>query len=299
MTTLSPTQDTLRAGLFMVGAAAAFVTNDTFVKLLGGSVPVGEIIAVRGIMSAGLLAAASARRGLFFATPLILSGSVLARSAFDFIATILFIIALIHMPIASLTSIIQTVPLAAVIMAFLFLGERVGWRRASAVIAGFLGVLLIARPSPQTFSVYDVLALVIVFTAAVRDIITRRIPGNIPSLIVAFANAILVSAGGLAFALFEGFVPLELWQFGCLAAASLFLGLGYICMVMTLRLGQIAVSAPFRYVNVVFSILSGVLVFGEYPDLPALAGMALIVASGLYTIHRERMLSGIAKTHRP
>ena len=298
MTILTPTQDSLRAGLFMVASAASFVTNDTFVKLLGGSVPVGEIIAVRGVMSAALLGAVCIRKGLFLATPSILSPSVLARSAFDLFATFLFITALIHMPIANLTSIIQTVPLAVIVMAFMFLGERVGWRRLSAVIAGFIGVLLIARPAPQSFTIYDGLALVIVFTAAIRDIITRRIPASIPSLIVAFANALLVTAGGFVFGLFEGFVPLEPWQFGCLAVASLFLGLGYAFIVMTLRLGEISVSAPFRYVNVVFSIFSGALVFGEYPDVAALAGMALIVASGLYTIHRDRMLKGIARMHK-
>src|SRR5207237_6490238 len=147
--------------------------------------------------------------------------------------------------------------------AFMFLGERVGWRRLSAVIAGFIGVLLIARPAPQSFTIYDGLALVIVFTAAIRDIITRRIPASIPSLIVAFANALLVTAGGFVFGLFEGFVPLEPWQFGCLAVDSLFLGLGYAFIVMTLGLGGISVSAPLRYVNVVLSIFSGALVFGE------------------------------------
>ncbi len=290
MTTLSPTQDSLRAGLFMVAAAASFVTNDTFVKLLDGSVPVGEIIAVRGTFSAILLAAACSQRKLFFATPLVFARSVLARSAFDLVATVLFIVALIHMPIANLTSIIQTVPLAVIVMAFLFLGERVGWRRILAVIAGFIGVLLIARPAPQTFSMYEMLALGIVLLAAVRDIMTRRIPAKVPSLIVAFANALFVTAGGFVLGVIQGFIGLELWQLGCLTAASLFLGLGYVFMVMTLRLGEIAVSAPFRYVNVLFSIFSGVVVFGEIPDLWALAGMALIVASGLYTIHRERMI---------
>jgi drug/metabolite transporter (DMT)-like permease len=182
------------------------------------------------------------------------------------------------------------VPLAVIVMAFLFLGERVGWRRILAVIAGFIGVLLIARPAPQTFSIYEMLALGIVLLAAVRDIMTRRIPAKVPSLIVAFANALFVTAGGFVLGVIQGFIGLELWQLGCLTAASLFLGLGYVFMVMTLRLGEIAVSAPFRYVNVLFSIFSGVVVFGEIPDLWALAGMALIVASGLYTIHRERMI---------
>jgi drug/metabolite transporter (DMT)-like permease len=290
MTTLAPTQDSLRAGLFMIAAAAAFVVNDTFVKLLAGSVPVGEIIAVRGLLATVILAMICMQQGLSFASPSIFSRRVVARSMLDLVATLLFIAALMNMPIANLTSIIQTVPLAVIILAFLFLGEKVGWRRTSAIVAGFIGVLLIARPSPQTFTIYDALALVIVLLAAIRDIITRRIPHNIPATIIAFANALLVTAGGFLFGLSEGFIALDLFQFGCLAAASFFLGLGYLLFVLTLRLGEISVSAPFRYVNVVFSIISGVIVFGEVPDLLALAGMGLIVASGIYTIHREALL---------
>jgi drug/metabolite transporter (DMT)-like permease len=298
MTTHSASQDAFRAGLTMVLASASFVVNDTLVKLLGGAVPAGEIIAVRGGMSVLLLGIVCLQQKLFFAARHVLSRGVLARAGFDCVATFLFIISLMHMPIASLTSIIQTVPLAVIGMAYLLLGERVGWRRMTAIAVGFIGVLFIARPSPASFSLYDGFALLIVLLAAARDIVTRRIPGHIPVLIVAFGNAVLVALGGLAFGLIEGFVPLELWQFACLAAASLFLCLGYSFMVMTLRLGEIAVSAPFRYANVVFSIISGIVVFREYPDLLALFGMALIVASGLYTIHRQRLLTAkLAATH--
>ncbi|MFL5258308.1 MAG: DMT family transporter [Hyphomicrobiales bacterium] len=298
MTSHVSSHDALRAGLTMVLASASFVVNDTLVKLLGGTVPAGEIIAVRGGMSVLLLGIVCFQQRLFFAVRHLLAGSVVARAGFDCVATFLFIVALLHMPIASLTSIIQTVPLAVIGMAYLLLGERVGWRRMTAIVVGFIGVLFIARPSPASFSLYDGFAVLIVLLAAARDIITRRIPGYIPVLIVAFGNAILVALGGLAFGLVEGFVPLAPWQFACLAAASLFLGLGYSFMVMTLRLGEIAVSAPFRYANVLFSIFSGVAVFGEYPDLLALCGMALIVVSGLYTIHRQRVLANkLAATH--
>src|SRR6185295_10553601 len=289
---LSNISDNQRAGLYMIAAAASFVTNDTFVKSVSGEVPVGEIIAVRGILSVLLLGAVCVHRNLLYAGPLIVSRSVLTRSALDLISTLLFIAALRHMPIANLTSIVQAVPLAVITLAFIFLGERVGWRRCTAIIVGFIGVLLIARPTPQSFTIWEGLALAIVVMAALRDIVTRRIPANIPSLIIAFANAVLVTAGGFVFGLFEGFVPLDLRQFACLAAAAGFLGIGYVFIVLTLRLGEISVSAPFRYVNVIFSILSGVLVFGEFPDLWALAGMALITASGIYAIHREAMLRG-------
>ena len=127
--------------------------------------------------------------------------------------------------------------------------------------------------------------------AALRDIVTRRIPANVPSLIIAvrqrhpgYRRGICASDCSRASCL------LDLRQFACLAAAAGFLGIGYVFIVLTLRLGEISVSAPFRYVNVIFSILSGVIVFGEFPDFWALAGMALITASGIYAIHREAVL---------
>ena len=124
MAFLSNISDNQRAGLYMIAASASFVTNDTFVKSVSGELPVGEIIAVRGILSVMLLGAVCLRRNLLYAGPLIVSRSVLARSALDLLSTLLFIAALAHMPIANLTSIVQAVPLAVIILAFVFLGER-------------------------------------------------------------------------------------------------------------------------------------------------------------------------------
>jgi drug/metabolite transporter (DMT)-like permease len=283
----------------MVAAAAAFVTNDTFVKLAGTDVPVGQTIAVRGAMSLVLVYALCLWFGQRPALPHLVSRHVLWRAGFDLVSTFMFIAALMHMPIANLTSIIQAVPLAVVVLAVLFLGERVGWRRVSAIIAGFLGVLLIAKPAPSTFTIYEGMALAIVVTAAMRDIATRRIPPQVPSLVVAFANALFVTLGGLATMPVEGYVAMDVPHVLYLAAAAAFLALGYTFMVLTVRLGEITATAPFRYVNVLFSIFSGLVVFGEVPDGWAFAGMALIVASGLYALHRDAVVRRNARTRSP
>mgnify|MGYP003513079859 CR=1 FL=1 len=294
-----PENPVLRAGLFMVLAMGCFVTNDTCVKMVGQSLPVGEIVAIRGFMSSLLIMAICARQGVLGHWPLILTAPVMSRAALDLVGTLLFITALMHMHIANLTAILQAVPLAVAFFSALFLGERVGIRRWSAIVIGFIGVLMIVKPSPESFTIYEVFALTIVFSLACRDIITRRIPARIPTLIIALANAAFVTLGGVALGLVEGFVAPQAWQLGLLALASLFLGAGYVFMVATLRIGDLSATAPFRYSILIFAIISGVAVFQEIPDGIAVLGMILIVATGLYAAHRESVVKGIAKTRAP
>jgi len=298
-----PQNIALRAGLLMVCAMGSFVANDTIVKLVGESLPVGEIIMVRGLMAMLIIAAICQTQGLLGELPKIAQRNVLLRSLFDVIATIAFVTALMHMQIANLTSVMQAVPLAVALLSMVFLKEEVGWRRMSAIVGGFIGVLMIVKPSVSSFNAYELLALLIVFAVALRDIMTKRIPARIPTFVVALGNAGFVTLGGTALALSQGFVRPEPWQVGLLALAACFLSSGYLFMVATLRLGELTATAPFRYSVMIFAILSGILVFGEYPDWIALTGMALIVACGLYAAHREalraRKLSDSARTTAP
>ena len=291
-----PENTVLRAGLFMVLAMASFVANDTCVKLIGQSLPVGEIVAIRGILSSLFIAAICARQGVLGHWPLILTGPVMSRAALDLIGTLLFITALMHMNIANLTAILQAVPLAVAFLSALFLGERVGIGRWTAIAAGFIGVLMIVKPSPSSFTVYEGFALTIVFSLACRDIITRRIPGRIPTLIIALANAIFVTAGGIVLGFIQGWQMPALWQLGLLALASLFLGTGYMFMVATLRTGDLSATAPFRYSILLFAIFSGVAVFGEFPGRVAILGMILIAATGLYAAQRESQVKDTSRT---
>ena len=279
----------------MVLAMGSFVVNDTFVKLVGTSLPVGELVAVRGSMSVLLIALIGARQGILSGMPQIASRMVLGRALLDLIATLLFVSALMHMHIANLTAVMQAVPLAVAMLSVAFLGETIGWRRTLAISLGFIGVLFIVKPDPRAFSLYEALALAIVFAVAMRDLVTRRIPASIPTLIVALANAGFVTAGGVALGLTQGFVTPQVWQVGYLAIAAVFLASGYMFMVATLRLGELTATAPFRYSIMVFAIISGILVFHELPDLLAIAGMVLIVATGLYAAHREARLKDISR----
>ena len=286
-----PQTQPLRAGLYMVIAMACFILNDSCIKTIGRTLPLGQIIAIRGVLSVLVVALICAHQGVLGSMSSLFTPKVLARSLLDVAGTFLFLTALMHMPIANLTAILQSVPLAVVLVSVVFLKEKVGLRRTAAIIAGFLGVLLIVRPTPSTFTIYEVLALGIVFILAFRDLITKRIPDHIPTFIIALANASFVALGGLAYGLYQGFQGVALWQFGLLAAAAVLLATGYMFMVATLRLGDLSGTAPFRYSNVLFAIILGMVFFGEFPDAVSYGGMGLIIAAGIYAAHREATLN--------
>lgn len=285
--TFLPERPALRAGILMVLAMASFTVNDSIVKVLARTLPVAEIMGVRGVMSVALIALIAARQNVLAEAPLAINRAVFLRSACDFVSTLLFIFALMHMQIANLTAINQTVPMAVTGLSALVLGERIGAARLAAIAAGFIGVLMIVRPNPASLTVYDGLALGVVLLVASRDVITRTIPRTIPNLAVALVNAALIAAGGWIISAFGSFITPAPWQVALLAVAAVFLAIGYMLMVTTLRLSDASASAPFRYSVMVFALLSGMIVFHEFPDAIAIAGMAVIVGAGLLLARRE------------
>jgi drug/metabolite transporter (DMT)-like permease len=291
-----PQQDVVKGSLYMAIAMAAFVSNDTLVKLLANELPVGTLVFVRGVFASLILFAATAASGSLQKLPLIFSRDVALRAGTDVISTLLFITALVHMPIGNLTSIVQAAPLVVTALAAIFLKEHVGWRRTAAIIAGFTGVVLITKPAAGSFDRYSLLPLIVVASVAIRDIITRRIPLTVPVLIVALANSLFVVAGAFGLALLEGGLKMpSVAQALILGAAGIFLSLGYLFMVNTLRYTDISASASIRFSVVLWALLSGVFVFNERPDRLALIGIALIVSSGMYTLHREAKLKRLRK----
>ena len=207
----------------MVLCTGCFVCGDSFIKVIGNTLPVGEIMAILGLLSCIFLLIICAQQGILQNTPMIFSRAVLLRSILDLLAGFMFISALMNMPIAIIASIMQSVPLVVVVFAILFLGEKGGVRRAAAVVIGFLGVMLVVKPAPQTVSIYQFLALATVVMVALRDIVTKKIPPQVPLLIVALANAVFAGAGGLAFGLLQGFRALETWHLFLLLGAGIFI----------------------------------------------------------------------------
>ncbi len=278
---------TLRAGLYMVITTACFVVGDTCIKLIGTTLPLAQVICLIGLVSSLFLLMLCGQQGILKDVPLLFTRTVLLRSLFDTMATFMFISALMRMPLANLSSVMQSVPLVVVAVGVVFLGEKAGLSRIAAVIAGFVGVLLIVKPSPQTITIYEFFAVGAVIVVAFRDLVTKRIPAHVPLLVIALANAVFISVSGFGVGLAQGFKTVETWQLALLLGAGLMVTISYFFIVATVRLGDLSATAPFRYSEVVFAIIAGILVFGEYPDAISYAGMALVIGAGLFAAHRE------------
>jgi drug/metabolite transporter (DMT)-like permease len=287
--------NTLRAGLYMVITTACFVGGDTCIKLIGTTLPLGQAICLIGLVSSVFLLLICGQHGILKSVPMIFTRLVLWRSLFDVLGSFMFVSALMHMPLANLSSVMQSVPLVVVVVAVIFLGEKAGLARFAAVIVGFLGVLLIVKPLPQTITIYECLAVGAVVVVAFRDLVTKRIPAHVPLLVIALANAIFISLSGFGVGLMQGFKTVEAWQWALLLGAGLFVTISYFFIVATVRLGDLSATAPFRYSEVVFAIIAGILVFDEYPDAISYVGMALVIAAGLFAAHREAAQTRDAK----
>ena len=284
--------DNLRGVLFMNAAMAAFTVNDALMKLATEHVPLMQAIALRGGITGGTLAVLALATG---ALRLRLSrrdaGLLGLRTLAEVVATLTFLAALVHLPLANISAILQSLPLAVTLASALAFGEPVGWRRLTAIVAGFAGVVLIVRPGTAGFNGWSVLALVSVAFVVVRDLSTRRFSAGVPSVTVALAAAVAVGLTGAAgMAMQGGWQPMAPADGLRIGGAAVALVYGYMLIVKAMRTGEVSLIAPFRYVALVWAILLGWLLFATLPDALTWCGAGLIVASGLFTLWREARL---------
>ena len=275
--------------LLMTAAMAAYTFNDALIKLTGGALPLPQILTIRGLAASFLIYLLARRMGgLRLRLPGRAWGMIGLRGAAEVAATYLFLTALMVMPIANVTAVLQVLPLAVTLSAALFLREPVGWRRLAAIAAGFTGMLLIVRPGPDGFTDGSLYALAAVACITARDLVTRRMPPEVPSMTVTLASSLSVLVFGLASSAAVEWQPMGSFEWLALMGAALFIFAGYLCSVMTMRVGEIAAIAPFRYSGLVWALILGWLVFGEWPDLLTIAGAAIVAGAGMFTLYRER-----------
>lgn len=280
----------MRGAALMTGSMTAFTVNDMFVKLIGESLPFFQFLVLRSVGAAVLMFMVAWRMGgLRLPKDPRNRRLMIARSLAEMAAAYFFLTALIHMPLANVTAILQALPLTVTLGAALFLKEDVGWKRFVAIGIGFVGVYLIVRPGGEAFTIYAFYALLAVVAVTVRDLAARRLSADVPSLTVAFFGviAILVFACGGA-ALGPAWVEVGTLNWIWLAGSILTIILAYLFSVSAMRHGEIGFVSPFRYTSLVVALILGLLVFGEWPDGLTLLGAAIVVATGLFTLWRER-----------
>ena len=213
---------------------------------------------------------------------------VALRVAGEVGGTVSFLAAIVHLPLANTAAIFQALPLAITFGAALIFGEPVGWRRWLAIAAGFVGVLIVVRPGVEGFNQFSLLALTSVVFCAVRDLATKQIPAQIPSLFITLVTTVTITITGAVIVIpLGGWTPPSGRALGLLALAAVLLLIGYQCVIMALRSGDISAVAPFRYSALLWAMLLGYLVFGDVPDAMMVTGASIIVLSGLYAFYRE------------
>ena len=292
--------DNTRGALLMMAAMAAFTINDAFMKLLAGEMPLFQAIFLRGLATTAVFLVLAWRLGALRMPP---AGRdrrlVMWRTAAEVGAAGCFLTALFNMPLANATAILQSLPLAVTLAGAVFLSEAVGARRWTAVAVGFVGVLLIVRPGADGFTIYSLLALTAVGFVTLRDVVTRQMSTAMPSLTVALAASVGVTvAFGVAAVPGQWVTPTP-GMLATLAGAAVFVIAGYLLGVLVMRRGEVSFIAPFRYTSLLWALVLGWAMFGEWPDPLTLVGVVIVVATGSFTLWRGARKHALAARTRP
>ena len=290
----------IKGAVLMTGCMLTYVINDAFMKLLFSEIALFQAIFLRSLITVLPILIMTwitkvAIRNLSYLNKRLL----LARVSAEVCATIAFLLALKHMPLANVTAILQALPLAITMAAALFLSEPVGWRRWIAIILGFTGVLTIVRPGLEGFNIYSLSALTAIFFITVREVFTRKLTSKVPTITVALSTVIGIG-------MFSGIMMIGTeWQPVNASSWLLILGAGVSVLiatflsVMAMQTGEISFVSTFRYTAMLGAIGVGILIFDDWPDQLTLVGTLIIVLTGIYSFHREQTLGKTVTTNLP
>ncbi len=258
------------------------------IKIASARLPIGQILAILGFGGFLVFAAFAVFQRQRLWSPSLLSKPVLLRNFGELLGSACYVYAFVFGDLYTATALFQTLPLVITLGAAIFMGATVGWRRWSAIGIGFFGVMMIIRPGFEGVEPVSALALIAVIGFAIRDLSTRTMPATVSSLqLSAYGFASVGFLGIAMMVLWEPPRPAETADLAAVAAAICVGSAGYYAIVQAMRVGDIAVVAPFRNARLVFALVFAIFVFGENPDGWSLLGAAIIVGSGLYTLWRE------------
>ncbi len=281
-----------KGALLMVGSMAAFTLNDTFMKELAGQVHLFQLLVLRGALSILFVGLLTWKMGaMHLRIPRRDRVLIVLRMIGEIGAAYFFLTALFNMPLANVTAILQSLPLAVSLCAAMLFNEPLGWRRFSAIMVGMIGVLLILQPGGTGFNSYALYALIAVGFVVLRDLATRRLSGAAHSMMVTFATTVAVTAFFSVASLTVDWVPLDGRALWLVLKAAVMVTVGYLLSVLVMRVGEVSFIAPFRYTGLIWALGLGWYVFGDWPQPVVLLGAGIVVGSGLFMLYREALLA--------
>lgn len=280
--------DNTRGALFMALAMASFTANDALTKSVTPYINTGQIMFVRGLMTVVLIYFAARHFGALRPLKMLMRPIIILRCVCEVTAAVLYLTALGLIEFSNASAILQSLPLIVTLGAALFLREPVGWRRWAAIIVGFIGVLVIIRPGPEGFTSGALLVVASLAITAARDLLTRKMYADVPSLAVTVITAFVnMAVGGFLIQPFGGWQPMNWSILTHLAGSAVLVLIGYQAIITAMRTGEISFVAPFRYTSLLWGFLIGMFFFNEQIDSWTIVGAVIVIGSGLYTFSRE------------
>lgn len=283
-----PFRENHRHGIYwMLLTMLLFVTMDTVAKYLTATYPVHQVVWARYVFHLLLLFTWLGARARWVLRTRRL-GLQLGRSLLLLLTTFFFFTALSFMPLVDASVIMFIGPIVLTVLAALILREHVGARRWSGVIIGFIGALIVIRPGTSMVQPAAVFAVAAACCYALYQITTRQLSYSDAPLTTLSYTA-LVGALFSSFAAPFGWVWPDATGWALMALAGLIGGLGHFCVIKAFQAAPAAVVAPFGYTSVIWSTSFGFVIFDHLPDAWTIIGGAIIIGSGIYILHRERV----------
>ncbi|MFN5998423.1 MAG: DMT family transporter [Paracoccaceae bacterium] len=298
---------TLQGILLMLAFCVLAPLLDVSAKLAAeNGVPVGQITAARFVVQTALMLPVMLVMGL----ALRLSARALAyttlRALLLLVSTFAFVSGIQVMPIADALAIVFVEPFILLIMGRFLFGDQVGPRRIAACAVGFVGALFVIQPSLAAFGLVALWPLATAFLFAFYMLVTRAISAWMHPVTMQFHTSwtglllclpIMVLANGSGIASLDPIWP-DGWNWLWLFGVGFWAAVSHMCMTYALKFAPSATLAPLHYSEIVTAVILGYLIFGDFPNRLTWVGIAIIVSSGLYIIHRER-LTAKAKSKSP
>jgi drug/metabolite transporter (DMT)-like permease len=278
---------------YLVSAGLFLTTNDGISKWLVPHYPVGQLLFVQAFLIALIAAIVMRLRGEAPLAarswrPHFYRGGLYAIGAFA------FVYALRYLPFAEVVAIAFAGPMFMTLFGRFFLGESVGWHRLGAVLIGFVGVLFVIRPGTDAMHWAVVLPLIVALADAARDLVTRQMAGGESSMRIVFSTGCLLALAGLI-TMVGGWKALRLEDLPWFGISACAFVVAHFLMVQAFRHGQLVAVAPFRYVQIIWTILAGIVFWGEIPAPAVFIGIGIICASGIYIAWREATVGRIGR----
>ena len=288
------------SGLFgiilMMAGQLSFSINDSFVKLAVKEININSSI-FSVIFSRGVIATILLGLYLYFIEKknlikIISIKSFHVRGLYEVLTALFFFIALVFLPISEVYTLLMTNPFFVTIFAFLFLKEKVGIRRWSAVFLGFIGVVVVINPKNVDFNFLFILPIISAIFLTIRDIATKSLATKTNNVEITFITALLITIFAGIGSLFFGY-HVTINQIPHLCISSIFVLFGYLFSVMTVFYAPLSLTASARYSVIIFGIILGYFILGEIPTSNMIIGALIITLSGLFVIKRQKDIGKI------